>query len=355
MNILVHIDSKMGGQPALRFLRNGLAAFAKNQPGRQLFLSASKSLTDQAEWMAAGFQILRVTKPAFPLFSGQIFRSRLSRQVRKLKIDCCLIINGSSLNCPGTTQFLVPLNIAWKPSPHDIGNAHIRLLALAPPQSMETSSFSPERISYIPYQAPADFQPLSLEEKLALRSQYAAGQEYFLYAGPLNPPGTLVNLLKAFSVFKKWQASSWKLILTGNAPEGASALQESLATYKYRNDVLVLTDPDPGLGARLIGAAYALVIRENGLCYPFPAAESLACGVPLIAAETLNLPADMLPATLQSKSDDFNDLGEAMKQLYRDEALRARLAASASARTAPLPEQAALELEKLLRREPVRP
>mgnify|MGYP007071005953 CR=1 FL=1 len=145
MNILVHIDSKMGGQPALRFLRDGLGAFAKNQADRQLFLSASKPLTDQAEWMAAGFQILRVTKPAFPLFSGQIFRSRLSRQVRKLKIDCCLIINGSSLNCPGTTQFLVPLNIAWKPSPHDIGNAHIRLLALAPPQSMETSSFSPER------------------------------------------------------------------------------------------------------------------------------------------------------------------------------------------------------------------
>ena len=103
---------------------------------------------------------------------------------------------------------------------------------------------------------PRRFSTLSLEEKLALRSQYAAGQGILPLCRSPESTGYPGQPVESLFRLQKWQASSWKLILTGNAPqEGASALQESLATYKYRNDVLVLTDPDPGLGARLIGAA----------------------------------------------------------------------------------------------------
>ena len=59
------------------------------------------------------------------------------------------------------------------------------------------------------------FHPVSEEEKTATKNKYTDGKEYFMYAGAIHPRKNLMNLLKAFSVFKKRQQTNMKLVLAG--------------------------------------------------------------------------------------------------------------------------------------------
>lgn len=95
------------------------------------------------------------------------------------------------------------------------------------------------------------------EEREQIKEKYTGGTEYFLYTGPLYPPDLLITLLKAFSHFKKWQRSNMKLTLAGPASKKTAQLKEKLATYKYREDVVILEDPDTLTLKELTDAACA--------------------------------------------------------------------------------------------------
>jgi glycosyltransferase involved in cell wall biosynthesis len=97
------------------------------------------------------------------------------------------------------------------------------------------------------------------EEKEKIKEEYAGGTEYFLFTGDIYPPDHLITLLKAFSYFKKWQQSNMKLIMAGPANRKTEKLKEKLATYKYREDVIIIENPDPQTIQELTGAAYAPV------------------------------------------------------------------------------------------------
>ena len=57
------------------------------------------------------------------------------------------------------------------------------------------------------------------EEKELIKEKYADGKAYFLFSGDINQRSNLINLLKAFSFFKKRQKSNMLLLIAGNADE----------------------------------------------------------------------------------------------------------------------------------------
>src|ERR1035437_3170042 len=64
------------------------------------------------------------------------------------------------------------------------------------------------------------FQPIIFEEKEKIKEQYADGNEYFFtclpagrFTGTIKRENNLLNLLKAFSVFKKMQKSNMQLLI----------------------------------------------------------------------------------------------------------------------------------------------
>src|SRR5205085_4449722 len=61
----------------------------------------------------------------------------------------------------------------------------------------------PQKIDVV-YSAAKDiFKPLSEEQKIATKEEHTNAKEYFIYAGAIHPRKNLMNLLKAFSLFKK--------------------------------------------------------------------------------------------------------------------------------------------------------
>ena len=181
------------------------------------------------------------------------------------------------------------------------------------------------KISVVPGAARNGFQQLSWHEKEQVKDGFADGREYFLFTGGIHPRKNLLNLLKAFSLFKKWQHSNMKLLVAGRLAWQYEGIIEKLKTYKYREDVVMLDHlPDADL-ARVTGAAYALVYPSFFEGFGLPIIEAMQCGVPVITANSSAMPETGGEAALYADPANPDAIAKQMLNLYRDETLRSSL------------------------------
>ncbi|MBN8688285.1 MAG: glycosyltransferase family 4 protein [Chitinophagales bacterium] len=169
------------------------------------------------------------------------------------------------------------------------------------------------------------FQPLDFAARQPVKDQYTEGKEYFIYTGSVHPRKNLLGLLRAFSLFKKRQQSSMKLVIAGRLAWKYDSFVSSLKTYKYRQDV-VMTGylPDTEL-ARLMAAAYALVYPSFFEGFGVPVAEAMQAGVPVITSAGTAMEEVAGEAALYADPADHKALADQLMRMYKDESLRAGL------------------------------
>ena len=169
------------------------------------------------------------------------------------------------------------------------------------------------------------FKPVNEKEKEAIKEKFAEGKEYFLYSGSIAPARNLLNLLKAFSFFKKWQKSNMQLLIAGQAVGGYKQFAEDLRTFKFRNDVKLLGGLSKNELANITAAAYAMVSPVLLEDHRSPMLEAMQCGVPVISCNTHSLPGSCAAAVLQSDPQDIKDIAHKMMLLFKDESKRNEL------------------------------
>ena len=169
------------------------------------------------------------------------------------------------------------------------------------------------------------FQPVNWQKKEEVKAKYSGGREYFVYTGSIHPRKNLVNLLKAFSIFKKWQGSDMKLLLCGRLAWKNDDFVKSLETYKHRKDV-VLTGylPEEELAA-VVASAYAMVYPSHFEGFGLPLAEAMQAGTPVVTTQTPALIETGGDAVLYAAPGNIEELAAKMMLVYKDEALRAQL------------------------------
>lgn len=182
-----------------------------------------------------------------------------------------------------------------------------------------------KKIEVIYNAAKTIFQPLSWTEKEQVKDGFSDGREYFLFTGGIHPRKNLMNLLKAFSLFKKWQHSNMKLLVAGRLAWQYAEIVTKLKTYKYRDDVVMLGYlPDEQL-AKLTAAAYAMVYPSYFEGFGLPIIEAMQSGVPVITSNTSSMPEIGGEAALYAEPSDPDAIAKHMLSLYRDETHRSRL------------------------------
>ncbi len=165
-------------------------------------------------------------------------------------------------------------------------------------------------------------QPADWRQKEAVKTAYAGGREYFFTSGGMYSDAFLLNLLKAFSQFKKWQHSNMKLIISDTVFKQHASLAEKLATYKYREDVILTGALPAEERTRLMAAAYALVHTAAPCASELIMLDAMQADIPVIAADHYNLPETGGDAVLYADPGDPEAIGRQMLSLYRDENLR---------------------------------
>lgn len=166
------------------------------------------------------------------------------------------------------------------------------------------------------------FKPITWDEKELIKAEYAKGCEYFVFVGGIHPRKNLLNLLKAFSLFKKRQRSNMKLLVTGRLAWDYDNVVEKLDSYKYREDVTLLGYVEETAVIKLIAAAYALVFPSFFEGFGIPILEAMQCGVPVITSNTSSMPEIGKNAALYSDPANPADIAEQLKRIYTNENLR---------------------------------
>jgi glycosyltransferase involved in cell wall biosynthesis len=166
---------------------------------------------------------------------------------------------------------------------------------------------------------PDTFETLSWAEMQSVKTQYSGGKDYFIFAGDIAAQHRLIDLLKAFSIFKKWQQSNMLLLIAGGTTTYVSLLEEQLTTYKYRNDVIIIKDPTMEEQGRLVATAYALVHPASANSWPQSLVLAVKHRVAIIASD---IPENRIitdDAVWIDNSDLINGFSAAMQLLYKDE------------------------------------
>ena len=131
-----------------------------------------------------------------------------------------------------------------------------------------------------------------------------------------------MNLLKAFSVFKKRQQSGLKLLLAGRLAWKYESFTKSLESYKYRSDVILTGYVEEEELVKLIGAAYAMVYPSLWEGFGVPVLEAMRCAVPVITSTNSSMKEIAKEGALYAEANNHQDIADKMMLLYKNENLR---------------------------------
>jgi glycosyltransferase involved in cell wall biosynthesis len=190
---------------------------------------------------------------------------------------------------------------------------------------MAQYKISEEKITVVYSAGKEIFHPVDFTTQELTRNKYTSGKNYFVYTGAIHPRKNLMQLLKAFSVFKKRQKSDWKLVLAGRLAWKYEHFKESLKTYKYRDDVVLTGYMEEQELVNLIGSAYAMVYPSLFEGFGVPVVEAMRCHIPVVTSLNSSMQEIAVDAALFANSRDHTDIADKMMMLYKDESLRNRL------------------------------
>jgi glycosyltransferase involved in cell wall biosynthesis len=181
-----------------------------------------------------------------------------------------------------------------------------------------------KKIKVIYTAANEKFLPVEWNEKEKIREKYAEGKEYFLFSGKVDMESNLVNLLKAFSFFKKRQKSNMQLIIVTKKDMIQNAFTKILKTYKYRNEVKIITGLKEEVTA-IMAAAYAFVYAVPQTGFYSPVLQAMQSGVPVIVSNAVLMTEICGEAALFADPAIFESIADKMMLLFKDENKRNEL------------------------------
>ncbi len=168
----------------------------------------------------------------------------------------------------------------------------------------------------------------------SLKTQFTAGRSFFLFIGDISEHHRLIELLKAFSAFKKWQQSNMQLVIAGSSTDWTDIFEEKLSTYKYKHDVTLLKNAGNNDIANLTAACYAMVYPGVAGFFPLALTWAIQGQKAIIATDTAANRKIIDAAAWVDDKNMAEGFATAMIRLYKDENQQQLLVQQTSAQAA---------------------
>ena len=170
-----------------------------------------------------------------------------------------------------------------------------------------------------------NYLPIDETARDITKEKYTGGKEYFLFSGTINEENNLLNLLKAFSFFKKRQKSNMQLVIVTKAVSPENTFIKSLQSFKFKDDVKLLFNVQEAESARITAAAYAFVFATQNNNFYTPVLQAMQSRVPVIAANSILMKEICGDAALFTDPAVFENIADKMMLLFKDELTRNEL------------------------------
>ena len=168
-------------------------------------------------------------------------------------------------------------------------------------------------------------QPLGLSDREVVKDKYTAGKDYFIYVGAVHPRKNVVSIIKAFDEFKKQTQSDMKLVLVARVAWNAEEFLDTLATAKYKQDIIHLNEIYNEEVNALTASALAMVYVSFFEGFGLPILEAMHCDVPVICSGVSSMPEVAGDAAILVDPYSIESIKEAMLSMYNDGDLRKAL------------------------------
>ena len=178
----------------------------------------------------------------------------------------------------------------------------------------------------VAYSAPNEnYLPVSYLEKEQVKEKYANENEYFVSSGQVHPGSNLINLLKAFSAFKKRQKSGMRLLIASDSKILDKEFVLALKTFKFRDDVKILEDLTGDEHSKIVASAWGAVHIPLVDNFGSSLFNVMKCEVPIVTSSTGFMPEIAGDAALFADPLNFKEIAVQMMLLFKDEKLRINL------------------------------
>jgi len=182
-------------------------------------------------------------------------------------------------------------------STKDIAKRAQRVITVSEFSGREISDIygiDPSKIAITPNGIDHDrYRPISdlseIEERLA---RYRIPKPYFVSIGRLEAKKNIVNLVKAFTLFKarRGVGDPVKLVLIGNPGFGYEEIKKTIAESNARQDIIQLGYIPEADKPAILNAAVALIHPSWYEGFGIPPVEAMACGCPVLSSDAASLP-----------------------------------------------------------------
>jgi len=325
------------------FIREVFQILARTHPEHRFYFLFDRPYSHQYLFSDNVQAIVVGPQARLPFLWRYWFNIKVPLALRKIGADVFVSPDGYCSLTTRVPQCMVLHDLGFLHYPEAYQKPHVRYLKKYTPKFLKkaravatVSQFSkddilkhyhmdPEKISVVYNGVKSVFRPVSLPERTTIKEKYTDGNEYFIYTGAIQPRKNLINLLKAFSLFKKRMQSNMKLVIAGRLAWKNEEFMHLINTYKYRKEV-VLTGylPEEEL-ALLMGSSYAMVYPSLFEGFGVPVVEAMKSEVPVLTSEKSSMQEVAGDAALYFDPNNHADIADKMMLIYKDEKLRRQL------------------------------
>jgi glycosyltransferase involved in cell wall biosynthesis len=186
---------------------------------------------------------------------------------------------------------------------------------------------APERVIVTHLAAGADMRPVDDPARVvAVKSRCGIAGDYLLYVGTLQPRKNLARLVQAFALVSA-QHPTLQLVLAGKKGWMYEEIFAQVRRMGLERRVVFTGYVDGEELPALYSGALAFVFPSLYEGFGMPVLEAMACGAPVVAANTSSLPEVAGDAALLVDPTDVAALSAALSRLAGDPALRSDLRA----------------------------
>jgi glycosyltransferase involved in cell wall biosynthesis len=182
-----------------------------------------------------------------------------------------------------------------------------------------------EKIDVVYNGANEQFGRVPDEEKELIRQKYTGGLPYFVFIGSLHPRKNLVNLFRAFDIFKGAVVSDVKLLIVGAKKWWTRPINQAYQEMKHREDVVFSGRLGPSDLGKVLGSSLALTYVSYFEGFGIPIVEGFRCQTPVITSNVTSMPEVAGDAAILVDPFDPEAIAKAMTEVYLDKGLREEL------------------------------
>lgn len=169
------------------------------------------------------------------------------------------------------------------------------------------------------------YVPLDEMQKKRFREELTGGAPYFIFIGTLHPRKNLVNLFKAFDLFKKSNPSDVKLLIVGAKKWWTRDIDVAYDRMVFSDDVIFTGRLNINELTGALGSALALTYVSYFEGFGIPIVEAFRCDVPVITSNVTSMPEVAGDAALYVDPFDPESIAEALYKAYQYESIRTDL------------------------------